>query len=154
MQLQPLLYQSSPHPGAGESAGPAEPLGRYLYIGWRLSVHIIGDDKIPVEEGVCTGWARALLVQAGFEGHAALGEVMREGLAQRGQGGLPCCALGVRQSPTAGDRGRLGSPAAAWHALAFLSTSPPQRRPGAPWQPGPLSDSASVSPRSLGPQAL
>lgn len=56
------------------SAWQSQLAGTYLHIGGRLSVHIIGDDEISFEEGVCAGWAGTLLVQAGFEGHMALRE--------------------------------------------------------------------------------
>lgn len=29
----------------------------YLHIAWRLSVHIIDDGEVPIEEGVRTRWA-------------------------------------------------------------------------------------------------
>lgn len=106
MLPRPLLHQPPLHQGDRGSHGPAEPPGRYLHIGRRLPVHVVGDDEIPVEEGVCTGWARALLVHAGLEGHAALGEAT-EDLTQLGRGLLtvPCPREGGKapqQEPAGG----------------------------------------------------
>lgn len=29
----------------------------YLHVAWSLSVHVIDDGEVPIEEGVCTRWA-------------------------------------------------------------------------------------------------
>lgn len=49
-------------PGWGQLGQPNRTTGTYLYVGWRLSVHVVGDGKVPIEEGVVTGGARTLLV--------------------------------------------------------------------------------------------
>lgn len=75
MHLQPLPPTPQPtlHCDA-ESTSLMKPVGRYLHVGWRLSIDIVGYDEVSVEEGVSTGWAGTLLVQAGLEGHMALRE--------------------------------------------------------------------------------
>lgn len=40
-----------------QPALPSKLVGTHLHVGWRLSVHIIGDDEISFEKGVCTGGA-------------------------------------------------------------------------------------------------
>lgn len=149
--MQLLPHQPSLH-GEAESTSLTKPVRRYLHIGWRRSVHIVGDDEISFEKGVCTVWARTLLVQAGLEGHMALsGEV--EDLAQPGQG-LPIVDL----SPGCpGDRGTAltgrNPEAGPWVALpppahtGLLSTSLPWRSE-ALQRAVALSDSAFVFPCS------
>lgn len=56
MQLQSLPHQPSLHHDV-DLTSLTETVRRYLHIGWRLSVHIIGDGEISIEEGVLTGWA-------------------------------------------------------------------------------------------------
>ena len=139
----------SPHQSkAGDgSAWQSQLAGTYLHIGGRLPVHIIGDDEISFEEGVRAGWAGALLVQAGFEGHMALRE---------GDGG----PLSAWQSLPSADLS-LGLPWAlskeSCHPLGRSGlpehlSSP--RSSGAPWRVEALSEPGFHSPGSLGLTSL
>lgn len=53
----PLGYQVSPHHDNGLASKPGGAIDLYLHISWRLSVHIVDDGEVPIEEGVSTGWA-------------------------------------------------------------------------------------------------
>lgn len=55
--LQSLRILASPHHDDGLAGKPGEAFNLYLHISWRLSVHVIDDGEVPVEEGVRTGWA-------------------------------------------------------------------------------------------------
>lgn len=50
----PSGYWAPLRHGSGLVSKPGGAPTLYLYVAWRLSVHVIDDGEVPIEEGVCT----------------------------------------------------------------------------------------------------